>query len=177
MKMKPRICGLLAIAAFVSGCLASLPIRAQNAYIILKGAAVDGYLAISSGTFTLATATIGGNLQIEGIPPSSASNSICGTAIDKNLAFDDNGAAVQIGSNAPLVCPGNTIGGNFEADSNTSSVLLFANSVTGNMSVDNNTGPLDVVSNNVGGTLQCLNNSNLIMGGGNTAKKKQGQCN
>ena len=58
------------------------------------------------------------------------------------------------------------IGGNFEADSNTSSVLIIINSVTGNMSVGNNTGPLDVVSNDVDGTLKCLNNSNLIMGGG-----------
>jgi hypothetical protein len=95
----------------------------------------------------------------------------------KDLAFDGNGIAVQIGSNAPLICPGNKIGGNFVADSNTNSVLIFDNSVTGNMSVDNNTGPLDVVGNKVGGTLQCLNNTNLIMGGSNTAKKKQGQCN
>jgi hypothetical protein len=45
------------------------------------------------------------------------------------------------------------------------------------MSVNSNTGPLDVVANKIGGTLECLNNSNLIMGGGNTAKQKRGQCN
>lgn len=121
--------------------------------------------------------TIGDNLQIQNIPPGSASNFVCGSTVSGNLQFDNNGTAVQIGSNAPLICPGNTIGGNFEAIGNTSSVLIFDNSVTKNMSVNDNTGPLDVVGNKIGGTLQCLNNTNLIMGGGNTAKKKQGQCN
>jgi len=44
------------------------------------------------------------------------------------------------------------------------------------MSVNNNTGPADVVGNNVSGTLQCLSDTMLVMGSGNTAKKKSGQC-
>jgi hypothetical protein len=43
--------------------------------------------------------------------------------------------------------------------------------------VDNNTGLLDVVGNRVRRNLRCLNNSMLIMGGGNTARQKIGQCN
>jgi hypothetical protein len=91
----------------------------------LKGAMSDGNVGISAGTFTLATATIGCNLAIEGIPPGTASDSICGTMVLKDLAFDGNGIAVQIGSNAPLICPGDKIGGNFVAGSNTSSVLIL----------------------------------------------------
>lgn len=121
--------------------------------------------------------TIGDNLQIQNIPPGSASNFVCGSTVSGNLQFDNNGTAVQIGSNAPLICPGNTIGGNLEANSNTNSALIFDNSVRGNAQVDNNTGPVDVVGNSVGGNLQCQGNSMLIMGGMNTAKQTQGQCN
>lgn len=54
--------------------------------------------------------------------------------------------------------------------------MTFDNSVGGNATANDNTGPLDVVGNNVSNNLQCLSNSNLMMGGGNIAKIKQGQC-
>jgi hypothetical protein len=62
------------------------------------------------------------------------------------------------------------------ANSNTNSALIFDNAVSG-IAVDNNTGLLDVVRNWVRRNLRCLNNSMLIMGGGNTARQKIGQCN
>jgi hypothetical protein len=63
------------------------------------------------------------------------------------------------------------------ANSNTNSALIFDNAVSGIAQVDNNTGLLDVVGNRVRRNLRCLNNSMLIMGGGNTARQKIGQCN
>jgi hypothetical protein len=161
---------------FINGGQISGNVDVVGGNFVLNGASVGGNLAINAGTFKLATASIGGNLAIQGILPDSASNSMCGTTVFRNMTFDNNGTSVQIGSNAPLICPGNTIGGNFEAISNSNSLLIFDNSVTKNMSVNNNTGPTDVVGNNVGGNLQCLGNTTLIMGGGNTAKKKSGQC-
>jgi uncharacterized protein with beta-barrel porin domain len=102
---------------------------------------------------------------------------VCGTTVMGNLTFYNNGTAVQIGSDAPLTCSGNEIGGSLTVLDNTNSVLIFDNSVGVNATVNNNTGPLDVVGNKTRYNLQCLNNSMLIMGGGNTASRKIGQCN
>jgi hypothetical protein len=102
---------------------------------------------------------------------------VCGTTVGGNMAFASNAAAVQIGSSAPLACPGDTIGGNLEIIDNTSPALMFGNSVGSNMSVLDNIGPLDVVGNGVHGNLLCQGNTNLIMDGGNTASKISGQCN
>jgi hypothetical protein len=142
----------------------------------LNGATVGSNLTINGGSFALASATIGGNFAVVGILPNTASNSICGTTVLGNLKFDNNETSVQIGSATPSSCAGNTIDGTFEALSNTNSTLIFDNSVGSNMAVNNNTGPTDVVGNNVSSTLQCLNNTQLLMGSGNTAKKKSGQC-
>jgi DNA-binding beta-propeller fold protein YncE len=142
----------------------------------LNGATVGSNLTINGGSFALAGATIDGNFAVVGILPNTASNSICGTTVQGNLKFDNNGTSVQIGSATPSNCAGNTIDGTFEALSNTNSTLIFDNSVAGNMSVNTNTGTTDVVGNKVGRNLQCLGNTMLIMGSGNTASKKSGQC-
>ena len=75
-----------------------------------------------------------------------------------------------------MICAGNTITGQFEADNNTGTVLIFDNVVGQDMQVFKNTGLLDVVGNNIGGNLHCQNNSMLVMGGMNTAKNAQGEC-
>jgi YVTN family beta-propeller protein len=62
------------------------------------------------------------------------------------------------------------------ARANTAAVQIFDNSVGNNATALSNTGPLDVVGNKVGNILQCVGNTMLIMGGGNTAPIKQGQC-
>jgi hypothetical protein len=147
---------------------------------------------ISTQSWSMVRNTVAGNLQITGsaptttpaaatissstTTPASPTNFVCGTTINGNLQFDDNGTAVQIGSANPLICAGNTIGGLLEANNNTNTVFLFDNMVGGDMQVVNNTGALDVVGNNVSGNLQCQGNSMLIMGGMNTAKNTQGQC-
>jgi YVTN family beta-propeller protein len=162
---------------FISGGQITGNVSSSGGNLGLNGASVGGSLGITGGTFTLTTATIAGNLSVVGIPAGNANNSVCGTQITGNLKFDQNGVSVQIGSNSPTTCPGNQISGNFEALANTASTLIFNNTVSKNLTASNNTGLLDVVSNNVGATLTCQGNTNLVMGGGNTAKKKMGQCN
>jgi len=145
----------------------------------LNGSSVGGNLTVNGGgTYTLGpAATVGGNLQIQNIPSGSANNSVCGATVNGNLVLKNDGTAVQIGSTAPLFCAGNTIGGSLEVVDNFNSALMFDNSVGGNISVVGNTGPVDVVSNTARGNLLCQNNPDLIMGGGNTATRKTGQCN
>lgn len=77
------------------------------------------------------------------------------------MTIDNNATGVQIGSTNPIICAGNTIGGQFEANNNAGTVLIFDNLVGKNMHVVNNTGLLDVVGNNIGGNLQCQGNSML----------------
>ena len=146
---------------------------------VLNGSTVGGNLTVNGGgTFTLGpAATVGVNLTIENLPPGSASNSVCSSTVLGNLTFYNNGTAVQIGSNAPLTCAGNEIGGSLTALDDTNSVLIFDNSVGINATINNNAGPVDVVGNKVSNNLQCLRNSMLMMGGGNTAGGRiTGQC-
>jgi YVTN family beta-propeller protein len=162
---------------FVSGGQITGNIAVTGGNVGLNGASVGGSVNITGGAFSLTTATIGGNLELTNIPAGNTNNSICGTQVTGNMKFDQNGVSVQIGSNSPMTCAGNNIGGNMEALANMASTLIFNNTVTKNLTASNNTGPLDVVGNNVGATLTCQGNTNLVMGGGNTAKKKSGQCN
>jgi hypothetical protein len=105
------------------------------------------------------------------------SNSVCGATIYGNVELVKDGTAVQLGSTAPLFCAGSTIGGNFKVVGNTNSALRFDNSVGGSILVLDNTGPVDVVGNTIRGVLLCRGNTNLLMGSGNTASRKTGQCN
>ncbi len=165
--------------AFLNGGKITGNVTMVGGNFVLNGSSVGGNLTVNGGgTFTLApAATVGGNLTIQNIPPGSASNSVCGTTVYGNILLKNDETAIQIGSAPPLICAGNTTGGNIEVVDNSNSALMFDNSVGGNMSVLDNTGPVDVVGNIVRGNLTCQNNSMLIMGSGNTASQKIGQCN
>jgi YVTN family beta-propeller protein len=165
--------------AFLNGGKITSNVTMTGGNFVLNGSSVGVNLTVNGGgTFTLGPgATIGNNLTIANIPPGTASNSVCGTMVFNNLTFSNNGTAVQIGSNAPLTCAGNEIGGSLSAVDDTNSVLIFDNSVGVNTTVNNNTGPLDVVGNTVGNNLLCVGNSMLMMRSGNTARQKIGQCN
>ncbi|HTW53383.1 MAG TPA: choice-of-anchor tandem repeat GloVer-containing protein [Stellaceae bacterium] len=162
---------------FINGGQITGNVTMTGGNFVLNGSSVGVNLVLNGGgTFTLGPgATIGNNLTIQSIPPGSASNSVCGTTVNGNLTFYNNGTAVQIGS-ASAFCPGNEIGGSLTALDDTNPVLIFDNSVGVNATVNNNTGSLDVVGNSVGNNLQCLNNSMLMMAVGNTARQKTGQC-
>jgi len=149
------------------------------------------------GTFNIGPgSTIDGNLQIQSLPASPGLNEFCGSAVNGDLQFQNNGAAMLIGGSAPALCTGNTIHGNLQVQNNSGVVTVAGNGVNGNLQVDNNTaattvtgnivkgnlqdqnnaGPTEVRNNAAGGNLQCQGNAS-ITGSGNTAGgQKQGQC-
>jgi uncharacterized repeat protein (TIGR03803 family) len=123
--------------------------------LVTSNAAIGGNLQITGGgTFSIASTTIGGDLQIQNIPAGTAQDQICGADVKGNLTFHNNGTAVVIG-NPSGSCAGNIIGNDLQIQNNTASVQVF-----GDM---------------VGGNLQCQGNSS-ITGGNDAAKQTQGQC-
>jgi hypothetical protein len=143
----------------------------------LTQSAVSGNVQIGGGgSFTIGPgATINGNLEIQNLPVSSATNTVCGTVVRGNLQFHNNGSAAIIGSTNPGSCAGNTVGGNLEVHNNSAATNIVANAVTGNLDDHNNVGPTQVFYDVVGKNLTCQQNASLT-GGGNTAKATQGQC-
>jgi hypothetical protein len=164
--------------------------------LVLSRATVGNNVQINGGgTFSIGNfSAINGNLEIQNIPAGVALNQVCGTKVAGNLQFHNNGTRVEIGSASPA-CPGNTIGGNLEVHNNAAATQIFGNTVNGNlqehnntastqassnavgsnMEVNSNTAATQVFSNTITNNLQCQNNTS-ITGGGNTAKRKQGQC-
>ena len=161
---------------------------------------VGGDLQVNGGgMFTVTTgSTIHGNLQVQNLPTSSATDLVCGSTVQGDLQFQNNATAVLIGTSLPSAggaCPGNTINGNLTIQNNTASVsavgntvgknltvqnntaatVVDSNTVTGNLQDTNNQAPTDVSNDIVGNNLQCQNNSS-ITGGGDTAGSLQGQC-
>ena len=123
--------------------------------LILNNTAVFGNVQVQGGTYTLGPqVTIWSNLTVQNIPSGSAQNTVCGVTVRGDMQVQGNGTAVEIGSTAGS-CPGNSIGGNLQVNSNTALVQIFENQINNN--------------------LQCQSNSS-ITGAGNTAKSKQGQC-
>ncbi len=164
--------------------------------LVLTNATVGGNVKLQgSGTFSIGPfTTIGGNLEILNIPEGTSTNEVCSTNVKGNVKVEDIGTSVQIGSDAPT-CAGNSIGGHLLVKDNTGLTNIFDNFVTDNLHVEGDTGSTQVYNNNVGknlllqsnsGSTQVFNNivvNNLrcetnssISGGGNTAKKKEGQC-
>jgi len=123
--------------------------------LVTSDATIGGNLQITGGgTFSLASTTIDGDLQIQNIPAGTAQNQICGTDVKGNLQFHNNGTAVVIG-NPSASCAGNVIGNDLQIQNNTASVQVYGDTV--------------------GGNLQCSSNSS-IAGGSDTAKQTQCQC-
>jgi lysophospholipase L1-like esterase len=143
--------------------------------LILTGTTVGGNVQVQGGgTFTLSGfARIAGNLQIQNLPASSIQNELCGVGVSGNLTYQNSHAPVAIG--AASMCPGNTVGGDLQVNNNTAVVGIFGNTVTGNLQVQNDTASTMVSDNTVAKDLQCGGNTTII-GGGNTAQQKQGQC-
>jgi sugar lactone lactonase YvrE len=143
--------------------------------LVLNGATVGSGMTISGGTFTIGpSATIKGNVTIQSMPKSSATNQVCGSTITGNLVFQSNGAAVLIGSSTPS-CAGNNVKGNLQIQSNSAATTIDRNTVGGNLQDLSNAGATQVFNNAITSSLQCQSNSS-ITGGGNTAASKSGQC-
>ena len=123
--------------------------------LVLASATVTGNVQINGGSFTIGpSTTTKGNLQIQNIPAGSAQGQVCGSQVNGNLQLQNTGIAVQIGS----------VSGS-----------CWGNSIAHDLQIQNNTGSIQVVGNAVDGNLQCQNNSSFVEGS-NAAVNQQGQC-
>ena len=183
------------VCAFVNGEVkGNLQVSGGNLQLVQTR--IDNNVQISGGVFSLTSGTIvAGNLQIQNLPVSSASNQVCGATIKGDLTFQNNGAAVLIGATGATACAGNAVQGNMTIQSNTAPVSAVGNTVANNLTVQsnsagtivngntvggnlvdrNNTGATQVFNDGIVGNLQCQGNT-IITGGGDTAGSKQGQC-
>jgi hypothetical protein len=152
-------------------------VRVNGGNLVLTGTRIGENVQFNGGgTFSVGPfTTIDGNMEVQNLPSGTALNQICNATVYGNLQIHNNGTAVQIGSASPSLCTGNVIVGNLEVHNNTGSTSMFGNTVSGNLDDHNNTAPTQVFGNTVMKDLQCNSNSSII-GGGNTATQKQGQC-
>jgi len=141
---------------FSNGATVEGNIQVSGGTLELSGARVRGNVQVrGGGTISVLPSTvIEGNLQIENLPAGSAPSQVCGATIEGDVQYRNNAAAIAIGGGAE--CPGNSIRGNLQVQGNTGA-------------------PTQISGNDVGGNLQCENNA-AVSGGGNTARRKQGQC-
>ncbi|MGA9670257.1 MAG: choice-of-anchor tandem repeat GloVer-containing protein [Terracidiphilus sp.] len=123
--------------------------------LILTNATVLGNVEIQGGTYALGPSlTIASKLEVQNVPSGTTQNTVCGVNVFGSVYYNGNGSPAEIGSSSSS-CPGNTIGGDLEINSNTAFVQVFDNSVRD--------------------ALTCSSNSN-ITGASNTARRKPGQC-
>ena len=184
--------GILSISSS-SSVSGNLQITGGN--LSISNSSVSGNLQITGGgTFSIGpTVSIGGNLQIQNLPASAGTNQICGDSVLGNLTVQQSGTATLIGSTSG--CAGNMVDGNLEVESNTAATKIYYNTVKGNLEVLSNTAATAIYNNTVNGNLEDQNNTaatqvftnavtadlecsgnSSITGGGNKAKRKQGQC-
>jgi hypothetical protein len=128
--------------------------------LVLSSATVGGNVTVNGGgTFSIGPSTIiKGNLQIQSIPSGSATNQVCATTISGSLQFQSNGTSVQIGSGSSS-CAGNVINGNLQVTSNTAAITLDGNKVSGSLQVQSNPGATTMDGNTIGGNLQNQSNT------------------
>jgi hypothetical protein len=150
-------------------------VQLNGGNLTLLQSTVGGNVQITgASTFTIGPgASVGGDLQIQNLPASTAQNQICATSVNGNLQFQNSGTALLIGASSS--CAGNTVANDLTVQNNTAATTITGNTVHGNLVDQNNTAQSQVFNNIVGNNLQCQNNT-FIGGGGNTAKSKQGQC-
>ncbi len=172
-------------------------VHSDGGNVSLIGATIGGNVRVDrGGNFSILSSTkIAGDLEVQHLPSGSTVNQVCGSTVLHNLHIRDNAVTVQIGSGSPTTCGGNIIGGNLNVEDNSAPAQVFNNAVSGNIRIHDNSGSSVVNINTVGGSLdddhnigatQIFNNTitdrlschddRSIMGGGNTAKRKEGQC-
>jgi uncharacterized repeat protein (TIGR03803 family) len=140
---------------FTDGAVIIGNVYESGGNLTLTNATVLGNVEVQGGTYTLGPSlTVASKLEVANVPSGTAQNTICGANVFGSLYYDGNASPAEIGSSAGS-CPGNSIGGDLEVDSNSAAVQVFNNSIHDD--------------------LTCSGNSS-ITGGGNTAKNKIGQC-
>ena len=182
-----------------SGIRGSVQLNGGN--LTLMGSQVTGNVQLNgSGTFIISAGSIiTGDLRIQDLfGGGAAMDEVCASTVDGSLELQNNAAPVSIGTglaSAGNACPGNTIYGNLQIESNTAAVSAVGNrvgsnltdqkntaptvdnynTVRGSLQNQNNTSATQVFWNTVGGILDCRDDSS-ITGGDNRARFKQGQC-
>ena len=134
--------------------IGNLKVTAGEVCIFIDGG-VTGNLQQSGGTVELITSKVGGNFQVNGggsfsitsgslvqgnlqiqqIPAGPGTNQVCGSTVNGDLQFQNNGTAVMIGAPAPSACTGNTVLGNLDVQNNTAAATIVGNSVGNNLAV------------------------------------------
>jgi hypothetical protein len=138
------------------------------------------------------SSVVHGNVEIVESRAGAFAFIIQDTTIGGDLLFAKNSGPTAIGSGGDL--GGNTIGGDLQIyDNNVAGVFcppetppeecpIFENGhvndnvVGGNMQVYKNEGPMEIARNTIDENLQCVDNDPPPVGGGNSARQKDGQC-
>ncbi|HEY6391022.1 MAG TPA: hypothetical protein VIX89_07080 [Bryobacteraceae bacterium] len=146
--------------------------------LILLNATIGGTVQAVGGIgLSVKATTINGSLQIVSLPSSTVVDLVCGSHIKSSVQVSSSGTAVHIGE--ATSCAGNTIDGALQVTSNSAQTQLIGNHVGGSLQDNSNVTSVSpatqVTSNIITGALQCSGNSTIV-GGGNTASVKQGQC-
>lgn len=177
---------------FIDGTITGR-VRQRGGNLVLTGTSVSGGVHIhNNSTFTIGPfVEINGNLEIDAeqdmddqdhddalgaqtVAAGTVQNQICDTTVDRDLSIQNSALPVQVGSTTDASCPGNVLGGNIQMEHNNTAIALGGNTVTGSVQLDHNAA-VAVFNNIVLEDLKCEENAS-ITGGGNQAKRKQGQC-
>ena len=161
------------VCVFVSGGVTGgLSITGGTA--AFQNATIGRNVEIGGGSVSLGPSTnIGGNIKAEEIRSDLASIQMCGAHIGGNIGFENNAAAIAVGSSHS--CAGNILTGSLAAEHNAGPIAIFGNSISGHLELEGNTSPIQIFNNSVAKGIKCENNTSLT-GRGNTASRKEGQC-
>lgn len=140
----------------------------DDAVCTLDGTQVQGSIVVKSRAILQATGiTATGGLQ--GQSPSTVvlRTSELGNGVSLSKA-ELNTGRIEI--------TGTAVTGDIQLQENRNPVTLEGNDLLGSVQADKNTGGVEITGNRIGNGLQCQDNRPAPVGGGNTAKQKQGQC-
>jgi hypothetical protein len=139
---------------FVGGTITG-ELQVNGGSIALFGAAVNRGVAIQGpSAFAIEGTSIAGTLFLDNIASLGSRNEICGSVLAQGMILDGNAATFQLGSFS-AACSGNYFGRN--------------------VSVTNNLASMGIYNNVIEDTLSCTNSTSII-GAGNAAAQKLGQC-
>lgn len=145
---------------FVDGDVTGNVQQSGGSLTIMQSQVGNNVQINGGGAFTIgAGTTIDGSLLVKGLPTSTGLNQVCGTLIDGDLQFQNNGAPVEIGSLPPSLCGGNLIVGNLMVQNSTAPISAAANVIGVNLTLANNSGPISAGDNVVGSDFMVQNNS------------------
>ena len=142
--------------SFVGGGVTGNVVVTGGNFAFANGLIAGSVGIAGASTFTLGpAATINGSLGVGLVARGTTTDQVCGVTVLHDFGVAGDASPLQIGSASAASCADNTIRGNATIDVNPPAIAFYGNSVTG--------------------TLSCLAKKS-ITGGGNTAKRKLGQC-